>query len=105
MEARREGLAFQPPHPGEYLREDILPELGMSVSELAKHLDISRNSASRLINEKASISLDMAVRLGQAFRNGARFWMALQMQHDLWEAERKTTIKVPPLAWGDHSAA
>ena len=97
-------LGFKPPHPGEYIREDILPELGMSVTELADHLGVSRNAASRLINEKSAVSTEMAIRLGQAFRNGARFWMALQMQYDLWEAERRSHISILPLN-GNSSAA
>lgn len=101
----REGeLGFRPPHPGEYLREDILPELGISVSRLADHLGVSRQAASRLVNERAGVSMDMAVRLGQAFKNGARFWLALQMQHDLWEAEHKRHIRVEPI-WDSKSAA
>lgn len=101
----REGdLGFRPPHPGEYLREDILPQLGIGVSQLAEHLGVSRQAASRLVNEKAAVSMDMAVRLGQAFKNGARFWLALQMQYDLWETEHKGHIKVAPL-WGVASAA
>lgn len=98
-------LGFRPPHPGEYLKEDILPELGMTVSRLATHLGVTRQSTSRLLNEKSAVSMDMAVRLGQAFKNGARFWLALQMQHDLWEAEHKNKIKVEPINWDGASAA
>lgn len=91
-------LGFKPPHPGEIIREDILPELGLTVSQLAAHLKVSRNSASRLINERSAVSLEMAVRLGQAFQNGTRFWLALQMQHDLWNADRDGTIKIAAIA-------
>lgn len=105
MGDRKNAPAFRPPHPGEYLREDILPALNMSVTDLAKHLGVSRNSASRIVHEKASISLDMAVRLGQAFQNGARFWLALQMQHDLWETERRSEIHVAPIEHNNHCAA
>jgi len=99
MEARDGELGFRPPHPGEFLREDILPSLGMNVSEFAKHIGVSRNSASRLLNEHAGVSTEMAVRLGRAFKNGARFWLSLQMQHDLWNTERDTNIVVKPLNW------
>lgn len=87
-------LSFKPPHPGEYLREDILPALNMTVREFADHLGVSRNSASRLVNGRASVSTEMAIRLGRAFENGARFWLALQMQYDIWEKERETNIVV-----------
>ena len=105
MEVNEECLGFKPPHPGEYLKEDVLPELGITVSELADHLGVSRNSASRLINGKSAVSTEMAIRLGKAFQNGARFWLALQMQHDLWQAERLRNIEVAPFDRGNHSQA
>lgn len=90
-------IGFAPPHPGEYLREDILPALGMTVTELADRLNVTRQSLSELVNERRGVSVQMAIRLGQAFQNGARFWMALQMQHDLWHEERKFSETVPPI--------
>jgi addiction module HigA family antidote len=104
-EENNDVLAFQPPHPGEVLREDILPALGMQVGELAKHLGVSRQSLSNLIHEKRSVSLEMAQRLGQAFRNGARFWLALQMQWDIWQAQQNTPVEVAPLDWKSSKAA
>lgn len=92
-------LGFRPAHPGEILRLDILPALGMSVKDFAAHIGVSRNSASRLVNEKAGVSTEMAIRLGQAFKNGARFWLALQLQHDLWEEESRSQVHVDPLDW------
>ncbi len=50
------------------------------------------------------MSLDMAIRLGQAFKNGARYWLALQMQYDLWEGEKKAEINVEPFEWGCDAA-
>jgi addiction module HigA family antidote len=97
--------AFEPPHPGEYLREDILPALKMNVKQLAAHLGVSRASLSELIHCNRSVSLDMAQRLGQAFGNGTRFWMALQMQRDIWLAERAHEIAVKPLHWKSTKAA
>jgi len=105
MAEKMETLAFSPPHPGEYLREDILPALDMSVSELAAHLGVKRQTLSRLINEKSDVSVEMAQRLGQAFGNGARYWLALQMQRDLWEAQQASAIKVPRLNWKANAAA
>ena len=86
---------FEPPHPGEYIRKDILPALGMTITDLASHLGVSRAALSELVNCKRDVSLEMAQRLGQAFRNGTRFWMALQMQRDIWLAEQKTTSTSP----------
>ena len=78
MAAERGLPKFKPPHPGAYLRLDILPALGMTITELAEHLQISRASLSELVNERRSVSVEMAQRLGQAFGNGTRFWMTLQ---------------------------
>lgn len=97
--------AVAPPHPGEYLREDILPALEMTITDLARHLGVTRTTLSELMNEKRDVSLEMAQRLGQAFGNGARFWLALQMQRDIWQAERKSTIQVNRLRWSDSEAA
>jgi addiction module HigA family antidote len=99
------GLGFPPPHPGEYLKEDIMPELGMTVGELATRLGVKRATLSELINQRRSVSMVMAIRLGKAFQNGARFWLALQMQYDLWNEERRKTIKVDPIKWNDGAAA
>ncbi len=99
------GLGFKPAHPGAILREDILPALGMTVTDLATHLGVQRATLSALINERQSVSMAMALRLGKAFKNGARFWLALQMQHDLWDHERETKIEVQPLSWTDGEVA
>lgn len=94
-----------PPHPGEYLKEDILPALGMTITGFARHLGVTRATMSDLLNGKRAVSTDMAIRLGQALKNGARFWLALQMQHDLWMAERESTLKVRPLTWKEDDRA
>lgn len=95
---------FRPPHPGAYIREDILPALDMNVTQLAAHLGVTRASLSELINEKRAMSTTMAIRLGQAFGNGARFWLALQMQRELWDAEHRDKPYVPPLPWRGEAA-
>ena len=105
MGSNAEEMRIEPPHPGEYLKEDILPALGMTIKDLAAHLGVSRVALSELANEKRSISMEMAQRLGKAFGNGARFWLALQMQYDIWHAERAGKISVKPLKWKTASAA
>jgi addiction module HigA family antidote len=97
MENNAEEMTMEPSHPGEILRETILPALGMTIKDVAAHLGVSRAALSDLVHEKRSVSLDMAQRLGKAFGNGARFWLALQMQYDLWHAERRSKIAVKPL--------
>lgn len=99
MAAETGTLAFKPPHPGEVLREDILPAISMTRAKLAERLGVSKQTISKLLREEASVSTDMAICLGAAFQNGARFWLALQMQHDLWIAERNNKTKVEPIIW------
>lgn len=105
MASDREQMQFEPPHPGEYIREDILPALRMTIKDLAKHLGVSRVALSELVNERRGVSIEMAQRLGKAFGNGARFWLALQMQHDIWHAERNSRISVAALDWKSTQAA
>ncbi|NDV02790.1 HigA family addiction module antitoxin [Pseudoroseicyclus tamaricis] len=105
MAAETPTMAFAPAHPGAILREDILPNIGMTVTELAAHLGVSRQALSGLLNERRSVSLEMAQKLGQAFQNGTRFWLALQMQHDIWWAERGEAPRVAPIEWHEDDAA
>ena len=75
-----------PAHPGEILRELYLDELGLSITEAAKGLGISRKTLSELVNGKAGISPTMAMRLSIAFPNTSpQFWLNLQNQYDLWK--------------------
>jgi addiction module HigA family antidote len=106
METRGQDIGFRPPHPGEILREDVLPGLGMTAAEFARHLGVSKQTVSGILNEKRALSTEMAVRLGQALRNGARFWLALQLQHELWVQQTRGGITVAPLDWsqGDEAA-
>jgi addiction module HigA family antidote len=88
------GPAFAPAHPGEVLREDVLPALGMPKAAFAEHIGVSRNTLYKLLNEEQPVTLAIAIRLGQALGNGPRFWLNLQMQHDLWIEERKPRVSV-----------
>lgn len=88
---------FNPPHPGETLREDVLPEIGLTVTDAAKQLGVSRVALSRMINGRSAISADMAIRLAQWLGGNAEIWLRLQMQYDLWSAEKKTRSKVTPV--------
>jgi antitoxin HigA-1 len=97
--------AFEPPHPGEYIRKDVLPALGMTITDLANHLGVTRATLSALVNCKSDLSLEMAQRLGMAFRNGTRFWFTLQTQRDIWLAERQKTVVVRPLEWSSGADA
>jgi len=105
MADENDELGFPPPHPGAYLREDILPALEMTITELADHLKVARPTLSDLVNEKKSVSLEMAQKLGRALGNGARFWLTLQLQYDLWHADKKSAVGVRRLTWKDEHAA
>ncbi|AWH26419.1 HigA family addiction module antitoxin [Stenotrophomonas sp. YAU14D1_LEIMI4_1] len=78
-----------PPHPGEALREDILPTIKMSISALAHHLGYSRGQLSTVINGHAGISAELAYRLELAGLGNARMWLAMQAAYDLWQAEHR----------------
>lgn len=78
-----------PTHPGVLLREILLPELGMTQVELAKHLGVSRYRISELIHERKAITPDLALRLGKFFGNGAKLWLNMQQTFDLWELEQE----------------
>lgn len=77
-----------PPHPGEVLRELCLKPLGLTVTETARALGVSRKTLSGILNRRAGISPEMAVRLSLAFETTAESWMNQQVQYDLWHAER-----------------
>jgi addiction module HigA family antidote len=89
------GPAFKPAHPGEILREDILPALereNISVAALARMLKVSRQTLYAVMREKRAVTADMAARLGKVFGNSALFWLNLQARYDAWHAERNPEI-------------
>jgi addiction module HigA family antidote len=88
-----------PPHPGEVLRELCLDPLGLTVREAAKALDVSRTTLSAILNRRASITPEMALRLSMAFDTTAESWLMQQIQYDLWRAEhRNKKLRVERLA-------
>ncbi len=84
--------SIQPVHPGEVLREDILPVLSMSKTAMADALGISRQTLYEILNGKQPVTAEMAVRFGKLFGNGGRFWINLQRDHDLAVAERTVDV-------------
>ncbi len=78
-----------PPHPGEILRELCIEPLGLSITEVAEGLGISRKTLSAILNGRSGISPEMAVRLSLAFDTSSESWLNQQSQYDLWEAEKK----------------
>ena len=79
----------RPTHPGALLREDVLPALGMTQTELARRLGVSRLSVSELLHEKRALSPDMAMRLGKLLGTSAESWLRMQAAVDLWELARR----------------
>jgi len=79
-------LQRQPTHPGAMLREDFLPDYGLSVAALAESLGVSRQSVNELVRERRALSPDMALRLARLFGNSAEFWLNAQRAVDLWLA-------------------
>ena len=76
-------------HPGAILREDVLPELNMSVSAFSRSLGVSRQTLHAVLAERSGISPEMALRLGALLGNGPQLWVDMQTKYDLWEAEAK----------------
>ena len=79
----------QPTHPGEVLREDVLPALKITIRDLAVDLGVSRQALHSILAETADISPEMALRLGKLLGNGPMFWVRMQEAVDLWKAQQK----------------
>ena len=88
---------FDPPHPGEILREDCLKPLRLTATAAAKGLGVSRGSLSELLNGRNGVSPEMAIRLEMAGWGSAELWLRNQLSYDLWHARRRAaSIKVKP---------
>lgn len=84
-----------PPHPGEVLQDTVLTEI--TVSEFARSLKVSRVALSRMVNGRAAVSADMALRLADALGGSAESWLRMQAAYDLWREAKKRRPKVSPL--------
>jgi len=94
-------LKRPPVHPGEVLREDVLPGLRLSVSEAARRLGISRQQLHRILACTHPITADMALRIGKFAGNGPELWLRMQQAYDLWHLERRMEdelSKIEPVA-------
>jgi addiction module HigA family antidote len=92
--------AMPPSHPGEILREDVLPALRLTVLDAAQKLGVARQTLHRIIAREnpRPVTPEMAVRLGKLCGNSPRLWLNLQSAYDLWQAERRVdTRKIPTL--------
>ena len=89
-----------PPHPGEVLRDGVFTDTGITVTEFAKRIGVTRVMLSRVLNGKAGISADMAVRLAAGLGGNAESWLHMQANYDLWQAEKSlkhAVAKIEPI--------
>jgi antitoxin HigA-1 len=84
-----------PPHPGEVLQDTVLAE--MTVTDFAKRLGVSRVALSRVVNGRAAVSAELAIRLAAALGGSAESWLNMQMAYDLWQAQKKRRPKIQRL--------
>ena len=82
-------LKRAPIHPGEIMREDVLPALGLSVSEAARRLGVSRQQLHRVLACTHPITTEMALRIGKLAGNGPGLWLRMQQAYDLWHVEQR----------------
>lgn len=85
---------IRPTHPGEILREDFLPDYGLSVASFAKAIGVSRQTVNELLRERRAVSPEMALRLSRLFGNTPEFWLNAQRAVDLWETSRAAKKKI-----------
>ena len=89
-----------PPHPGEVLRDGVFTDTGITVTEFAQRIGVTRVALSRVLNGRAGISADMAVRITAALGGSAESWLHMQANYDLWQAEKslkRAVAKIAPL--------
>lgn len=92
-----------PVHPGEILREDVLPALGLSVSETAKRIGVSRQQLHRILACTHPVTVEMALRIGKLVGNGPGLWLRLQQNHDVQRAEYAMKTELEKIAPAQHA--
>jgi addiction module HigA family antidote len=100
MSVSNTGMNRRPTHPGEMLREDFLPDYGLTIAGLAEAVGVSRQSINELLRERRAVSPDMALRLARLFGNTPEFWLNAQRAVDLWDtaqAIEKDVSRIKPL--------
>ena len=84
---------YNPPHPGEIIREFCIEPLSLTVTDAAKALGVTRKTFSAILNGRSGISPEMALRLSKVFGRSPEGWLRLQLQHDLWQTQQKVDLK------------
>jgi addiction module HigA family antidote len=82
-------MARKPSHPGALIREVILPETGLTISELAKRCGVARNTMSKVVNERGDVTEDIAIRLSRVLGSSPRFWIGMQTNLNLWQLQQQ----------------
>jgi len=82
-------MTRKPSHPGVLIRNVILPETGLTVSGLAEHCGVARNTISKVVNERGDVTEDLAIRLSRVSGSTPQFWLAMQSRLNLWKLEQK----------------
>lgn len=85
----------KPTHPGVLLKEDVLIPLGLTITKAAEDLGVSRKALSELVNERISLSPDMAVRISKATKTSPESWLGMQAKLDLWKSQNKDINVIP----------
>ncbi len=85
-------IMHNPPHPGEIIKEAYLEPLGLTVTDAAKALKVTRKTLSAIINGRAGISPAMAIRLSKAFNTTPQLWLNMQQSYDLWHAQKEMDV-------------
>lgn len=100
MSIANTGMTRRPTHPGAMLREDFIPDYGLTVAGLAAAIGVSRQSVNELLRERRALSPDMALRLARLFGNTPKFWLDAQRAVDLWdtaEVIKRDIARITPL--------
>lgn len=93
-------LMHNPPHPGKVLRKLYIEPLNLTITQVARGLNITRKALYDLINEKSGISPQMAFKLGKAFNTSPEFWFDMQYKYDLWNAGQNVDVKNVQIMYG-----
>jgi len=96
-------MMYNPPHPGENIRELRLKPIKLSVADAAKALGVTRKTLSAIVNGKAGISADMAIRLSKVFKTTPELWINMQSQYDLWHAMQRMKKWKPKTTFSTHT--
>lgn len=86
-------IQYNPPHPGEFIRETYIEPLNISLRKVAQDLGVAPSTFSRLVNGESDISPEMALRLSRAFGRSPESWMQMQADHELWKAKKRIDLK------------